>query len=202
MSISQWIKQTAVCVAAFSVPLFASAHEVYVLSHAEIASDMTQAPLNLFAVAVAEKAQFALWGMIGILAVIVIFGVSISYGLQKHVSPFLLKIKPYASHIAQITLGVSLIASAYHHALFGPELPLDQLFGGGVLFVQVLLYLSGAMVLFGFLPRIGSAVVLAVFAAAMVNLFRRGIGSPALRWRIRHPQIHATSNRCAGSFSV
>lgn len=169
MSIKSLLQKAAVTAAAFFVPAAASAHEVYVLTSAEIAADMAQPPINLFAVAAAQKETFIVWAMLSLLAVILVFGVSVSYGLRKYATPLLLKIKPYASYVIQFCLGLSLVASAIGSALFGPELPLWQLFGQYAMLVQVVLYVSGSMIILGLYPRVASAVVMLVFACAIVT---------------------------------
>ena len=163
MKFSKHVRWAAVALASFLAPVIASAHEVYVLSKTEIAADLLQPPVNLFAVAVQQKHEFFLWGMIGFLVVLTVLGMSISRGLEKVCDPFLLKIKPYASHLAQITFGVALLASAYHGALFGTELPFAQVFGSYTTIVTVALYIAGASVLFGVFPRFGSLLTLVVF---------------------------------------
>ena len=163
MNLSKHVRWAGLALVAFLSPVVASAHEVYVLSKTEIAADLLQPPVNLFAVAMQEKHEFFVWGMIGFLVILVVLGMSISRGLEKVCDPFLLKIKPYASHIAQITFGVALLASAYHGALFGTELPFAQVFGSFTMLVTVALYVAGASVLFGVFPRFGSALTLVVF---------------------------------------
>ena len=153
----------------FLVPLIASAHEVYVLSHSEIAMDLLYPPINLFAVAVSHKYQFLTAALLGVIVVVCVFGISILHNLGRRIDPFLFKIKPYAGHIAQITIGFALIASAYYGALFGTELPLVMLFGTHAQAVTLVLYFAGGCILFGVYPRIGALLALWLFVWSVVG---------------------------------
>ena len=153
----------AAAIGTLILPLIAQAHEVYVLNSSEIATDLLAPPVNLFAVAVSHEYQFLTALFLGIVLIVCVLGISLLHGLGRSASSFLVKIKPYASHIAQITLGSALIASAYYGALFGTELPLTKLFGGYAELVTIVLYISGGCVLFGVYPRLGSALAIAVY---------------------------------------
>jgi hypothetical protein len=147
----------------------ASAHEVYVLNHDEIATDIAQPPLNLFAVAVSQESLFFTSAFVGLLLVILILGISLSRKVEKAIDPFLFKIKPYSSYVAQITIGCALLASAYYGALFGVELPLNHLFGGYDVLATIILYISAFSILFGIYPRIGGLCAVAIYLAAVCS---------------------------------
>lgn len=151
------------------VPFLASAHEVYVLDNNEIANDLIQPPLNLFDVAMSHGHQFILAALLIILAVICILGVSISRKAESVCNPILLKIKPYARGIAQITLGSALIASAYFGAIFGTELPIISIFGTYAHLVVALLYIGGLSILFGLMPRLGALLIMVIYIWAFIN---------------------------------
>jgi hypothetical protein len=144
-------------------PQFVFAHEVYVLDQAEISRAITQGPLNLFAVAQSERNQFFTWMFIILAVVFVVLGVSFIRSLGKKLNPIFIKIKPYADHILQITLGVAVLAAAHHGVLFGPELPLQDLFQGHALFARLTLYITGSCILFGVYPRIGALGIIALY---------------------------------------
>ena len=146
-----------------------SAHEVYVLNHDEIARDVAQPPLNLFEIAGSEEALFFTSVMFGILIMVIVLGISLSRKLERILDPLLFKIKPYASYIAQITIGSALFASAYTHDLFGTELPFSQLFGHYAGLVTIVLYAASILILFGIYSRIGGLCVLVVFIGAMLS---------------------------------
>jgi len=146
-----------------------SAHEVYVLNSAEIAHDVAQPPLNLFAVALSHEALFFTSTLLGLLLIITILGISLSRGLERLLDPILFKIKPYAAHIAQITVGSALFASAYYGALFGVELPLVQLFGHYTPFVTGILYVASASLLLGIYPRFGGLCLGVIYIAAIFS---------------------------------
>jgi hypothetical protein len=152
--------------AVFFLPLLASAHEVYVLGASEIAKDISYPPINLFAVAISHEYQFLTAGLVGVLIVGSVFVISILHSLGRRIDPFLIRIKPYAGHIAQITLGAALIASAYYGALFGIELPIANLFGSSAGIAIAALYIAGASLLLGIYPRIGALIVMALYVLA------------------------------------
>jgi len=152
-----------------AIPLVVSAHEVYVLTSSEIANDLLAAPINLFAVAASHEFQFLTAMFLGILVVFCVLGISLLHGLGRIVEPVILKIKPYAAHIAQITIGSALIASAYYGALFGTELPLVHLFSGYVQIVTIGLYIAGGCILFGIYPRLGALIAIAIYICSVFS---------------------------------
>src|SRR4051812_37688395 len=111
----------AIFVSSFFLPFLASAHEVYVLDQASITSDLAKPPLNLLKAMLDQQHLFTMYALLGLIALICILGISLSRTVEKIADPFLFKIKPYAGHIAQITFGVALLASAHFGALFGTE---------------------------------------------------------------------------------
>ena len=169
--ISKTVKRTCFSLLAlcgtFVFPLAASAHEVYVLNSSEISKDLLFPPINLFAVALSHEYQFLTAALLGTLLLACVFGISILHSFGRFADPFLIRIKPYAAHIAQITLGLALIASAYYGALFGTELPLAMLFGGYAQVAVVALYVSGCCVLFGVCPRFGSSIAIVLYICSM-----------------------------------
>lgn len=148
----------------FLVALPASAHEVYVLTSNDIAFDTAAPPFNMAAVVRENLRQFFLWAFIGMLAVFVVFFVSISRKLERRLGPLLLRLKPYAAPIARITIGLSFLAAAYYQATYGPELPLSSGFGPYAPLMTALLAGMGLCITFGFFVRAAAAVALGLFA--------------------------------------
>ncbi len=150
--------------AAFALPFVALAHEVYVLDPATVSLDVGNPSPNPFLMAIENFPQFFLWTIVAIVVISAIFLISISRKVEKFFYPFLLAIKSYASTIARITLGLSLIFSAYNGALFGPELPLSNFSSHQALFLQSALFATGFLILIGFFTRASAAVALALYA--------------------------------------
>jgi uncharacterized membrane protein YphA (DoxX/SURF4 family) len=145
----------------------ASAHEVYVLDPATVSLDVANPSPNPFTMAITDFPHFSLRGIIAVITVAVIFLISVSRKIEDFLCPTLIAIKPYASLIARITLGVSLLFSASHAALFGPELPLFQLAPTYALYLQTILYVAGFLVLFGLFTRFAALLALGVYAVAV-----------------------------------
>lgn len=153
----------------FLLPAIASAHEVYVLNSSEVSHDVSLPPLNLFSIAVENGQQFLLIAFLAILGVVCILGISVSRKLENLLDPILLKIKPYAPYISQVTIGLAVLASAYYGALFGTELPFTHLFGSYAHLVAILLYISAFSFLFGVYARIGGFITMIIYIAAIFS---------------------------------
>lgn len=145
------------------------AHEVYVLSPHEINTALQAPSPNFIATIVTHSAQFLIWGVITLVVIIIMFFLSKNYTLEKLTSPTINKIKKFAPAVAQVTLGVSLLASGYYHALFGIELPLVDIFGNASQMVSITLVIIGSMLIMGILPRIMSLVAVILFGALVLS---------------------------------
>jgi hypothetical protein len=165
-SIARFFSHAVAVVVGLGLPISALAHEVYVLEQSEISRALTRGPLNLFEVARSDQNRFFTWMFIVLSAVVIVLGVSFIRSFGKAVGPFLLKIKPYADHILQVTLGVAVLASAHHGVLFGPELPLQDLFQSQALIMRLILYVAGSCILFGVYPRIGAIGIVVTYFMA------------------------------------
>ncbi len=149
-----------------SVPL-ASAHEMYVLGRGDVAAATAHTSPNPLALIAQDGYRFTFWAcLVGVL-IAAIFFISISRRLERRFDPLLLKLKRYAPLIARLTLGVSLIASANYNALFGPELPLPELFGQYAALIRPLLFTIGICVALGLFVRISATIALVVYAIAL-----------------------------------
>lgn len=155
--------------AGFFVPHIASAHEVYVLTPTEIHSAIaTPSPNPLSAIPSNEK-LFLFWGLISIIGVLVVLTVSVSPFFEKIFDPFLVRLKRFAPFICRITLGASLFASGYYHALFGPELPLTDIFthASTASAISTLLMVAGVCITLGILTRLFALVGIALYIYAV-----------------------------------
>ncbi len=141
----------------------ASAHEVYVLNHDEVAFAI-HAPRPDYVMAVKDHFwQFIQWGLLAIVVVLGIFFFSISKPVERVLDPILRRIKHYAPYIAQITLGVALCASGFYNAAFGIELALEAVFGIAAHLMSYVFIVSGLMLLLGILPRVGAMIGLSIY---------------------------------------
>lgn len=153
-------------------PIYAHAHEVYVLDNHEIEFAMTQKPLDLMEAIKENSNQFLLWSSFGLLVVSGVFIFSVSSKIEEIFDKYLIKIKRAAPVIAQVTLGLSLLASAYYGAIFGVELPFAKAFGEWAGFLEITVSLIGLALVLGIFPRIAATGVLLIFIPLM---FKYGI---------------------------
>jgi uncharacterized membrane protein YphA (DoxX/SURF4 family) len=152
--------------AVFSQPLSVSAHEVYVLDHQEIANAVAMPSPNPLSAIPGEEKLFLMYGAAIGFAVILVLILSVSPLFERVFDPWLMKLKPYAPFIARITLGLSILASGYYGATFGPELPLSQLLPSSLVpaFGLVLAF-AGIFIILGLLTRVIALLGVALFAA-------------------------------------
>ena len=139
------------------------AHEVYVLDNHEIEFALTEKPLHLVDIVASHSNQFILWSSIGLLLVCGVFIFSVSVKVEQLLDKYLIKIKRVAPVIAQITLGLSLVASAYYGAIFGVELPFDKAFGAYAGPLSIAVSIIGAALLLGIYPRLAALGAIAIF---------------------------------------
>lgn len=154
-----WLSLVAIC-----TPLFASAHEVYVLTPEEVQRAISTPSFSGLEVAFSNADQFMFWTFVGLLVVLTVFFISLWHWFEDRTAPLFAKIRPFAPAVARITLSLSLLAAAYSNALFGPELPLPEVFGSWALLVRIMLAVIGLMLLFDFYTWIAAAGMLVLFA--------------------------------------
>lgn len=152
--------------AALLAPGIASAHEVYVLTPAEIQSGLATASFNEVSVASHDLSAFAFWGFVAALTIFVVFFASISRALERHIDPLYARLRRYAAPIARITVGISFIAAAYYQASYGPELPLVGTFGSYAWLATIVLVIMGLLLIVDRYVRSASLVALGFFAIA------------------------------------
>lgn len=146
----------------------ASAHEAYVLNSATIQYDVSHASPDPFSLIATNSMQFFLATMIGIILVVGVFLISISRRAETALEPVLMKAKRWAPFIARLTLGLSLIAAAYYHALFGPEIPFASLVGSHAGLLQIILYILGILIVVGLWVRESAFVALVIFILSVI----------------------------------
>ncbi len=151
----------------FSVFSIAGAHEVYVLSPAEITQAIGTPPFNMIAVVAQNLGEFTFWAFISVLVVFIVFFSSISRWLEKKFDPFFVKIKKYAPAIARVTVGVSFLAAAYYQASYGPELPLAPAYGIFTPAVTVVLVVIGLLIIFNLWTRWAALIAFCLFCYAV-----------------------------------
>ena len=153
------------------LPAVAFAHEVYVLDGATIARDIGSVSPNPFLAFYSNKSQFFLWGFICFVGFSTIFFMSIFHRFEERFSRIFARLKKYAAPVARITFGVSLIACAYNHALFGPELPFDALAPNASQGLTPMFYIAGVLITFGFLTRWATLLLLPALWLSLMERF-------------------------------
>ena len=153
--------------AALFAPALASAHEVYVLSPAQIQLAMQTPAFNELSVMQTYLSQVAFWAFIVTLTIIIVFFISIIRPLERWLYPVLARGRRYAEPVARITIGISFLAAAYYGATYGPELPIAATFGGAADAVRVILVIIGAMLVAGVYTEIAALVALVLFATTV-----------------------------------
>lgn len=149
------------------VPVAASAHEVYVLSDATIASAATEPPFDMIAVALQDMHQFLFWGFVAVFIFFSVFLVSILRPVERTLDPILMRLKPFAPAVARITVGIGLISASYFQASFGPELPLEASYGPYAHLVSLALSIIGTLMVIGFWARGAAVAALILFGLSV-----------------------------------
>lgn len=152
--------------ATLTAPNTSYAHEVYVLHQDTIDQALLLPGFSMREVILANLDQFMLWAFVSILVVTIVFFVSISRSIERFCDGFLAKLPPYAPVISRITVGVSFIAAGYYQALFGPELPLADMFRDSTPLIATILAAIGCMITFGFYARLAALMGLLFFTVA------------------------------------
>jgi uncharacterized membrane protein YphA (DoxX/SURF4 family) len=148
-------------------PVIASAHEVYVLTPAQITEAIHTPPFNMLAVIQNNLHEFVFWAFVTILAIFCVFFISIIRFLERWIDPFFVKARPYAPFVARVTVGLSFLAAAYYQASYGPELPLINTYGSLTGFITVVLVVIGILTIIGFYARVAAFVALVMYGIAV-----------------------------------
>ena len=127
-----------VCLIFFS-PQIVAAHEVYVLAPQEVKISLEQISPNPFNALTTNYNQFLvaafLITLVGLLAHFLSGWLARFFFLVKLEN----RVKRWAPVLIQLTLLGSLLSCVYYNALFGPELPLEKIFGSSALLARALL---------------------------------------------------------------
>lgn len=150
----------------FAITTVASAHEVYVLDHSEIAGALSTPGFDPLAVIMDNLDQFAFWAVLVSIVIIAVFFFSISRPIERALDPILIRIKPFGFAITRVAFGLSMIAGAYNHSIFGPEIKLDPIFGPYTNMMTIALAIIGALITLGTYTRMAAVVALVFFTAA------------------------------------
>lgn len=150
----------------FSVSGTLEAHEVYVLDAETIAAALKAPPLQVFSIIFNDVQQFFFWFFLTVLILLVVGVASLSHKLESIFDPYLLKLKRYAPLIGRVTLGLSVCASAYYSAMFGPELPLTALLPAVLIDpFRLFLVAAGLALVFGYYTRFFASLMILVYVA-------------------------------------
>ncbi|MBX4189349.1 DoxX family membrane protein [Candidatus Parcubacteria bacterium] len=134
----------------------AYAHEAYVLTPLEVERSVSAPSPNPFSALSTEGGLFLLSVVAAIIMAVIVFKISTSPAVGRVCNPILLRLKKYAPLIGRLTLGLSLFASGYYGAAFGPELALPHS-------LSPLLMILGVLIFFGWLTRPSALVGIALF---------------------------------------
>ena len=166
------MRSALVALFSFFVPSLTSAHEVYLLSPEQVAYGLTTPAFNEFAVAFANGESFLFWGGIAVLAVLVVFGVSIIRPLERRCNPALGRLRRYAAPVARVTLGISYLAAAYFGATYGPELPMEATFGAATPLIRLIFVAIGLCLIAGYAVRAAALIGFGLFA---ISVYTHGL---------------------------
>lgn len=153
----------------FFTPHLVSAHEVYVLSPAEIQIALHTPSVPFLTVLRENIKLFSFWAFLGILAVVIIFLLSIMRFMEKTFDPFFAKTKKWGPVISRITVGVSFIAAAYYQASYGPELPLQAAYGSYTPIVTLILIIIGLLIIVDFYASFAAFIALIFYGIAVYH---------------------------------
>ncbi len=145
----------------------ASAHEVYVLSSAEIHAAEAAPTISPITVIKENLSQFSFWALIVIVSIFVIFFISTIRILEKRLDPFFAKARHWAPVICRVTVGLSFLAGAYYQASYGPELPIVATYGAYTPIVTGVLILLGLSLIFDIWTRVAAVIALLMYAIAV-----------------------------------
>lgn len=154
------------CMALLIVPAIASAHEVYVLDSDPIEKALSVASPNPFTAYIGNEHQFFFWGFVSFVVVSTILCASVFRLFERRLDPIFFFLKRFAHVLVRFTIAASLISFGMYSALFGPELPFEQLFGDASGLAQVGLMALGVFILLGLYVRTTAAILLALYVYA------------------------------------
>jgi uncharacterized membrane protein YphA (DoxX/SURF4 family) len=145
-----------------------SAHEVYVLHPSDIQKDLTVSDINVLAAL--NSMTNLLWLVFFATIAVISLSVSFVFSFSKWGLAMTTKVEKFrdlAFPLIRIVFGISLISSATHASLFGPELPLSQLMGADLW--KMVLLVCGIFVTVGLFTRICALILLALFTVSIIS---------------------------------
>ena len=145
--------------------VLASAHEVYVLDDETIAAALATESLNPFNAYTGNEYEFYFWGLVSLVVVSTILFASIFHLFEKQLNPLLHFLKRLALPLVRAATSITLIVFGSYGVLYGPEIPLVEIFGSATGIVQVLLIVLGIAMGLGLYAR------LAALAATLIYLY-------------------------------
>lgn len=148
------------------LPLYTSAHEVYVLPSETIVEALATDSPNPFTAYHGNERSFYFWGLVSFIVLSTILFASIFRLFERQSAPLLHFLKRWAHPLVRLSVGITLMAFGMYGVLYGPELPLEGIFGTGTLFVRALLLLLGLTILFGIYTRIAAFLAIVVYVSA------------------------------------
>lgn len=144
------------------------AHEVYVISPEQITKDEHQKSINVFT-ALNNAHNLRLFLVIGALSTLA-FGLALflkKSDFFKHIGSFLDRCTIIAPDIIRIAFGLSLLVSAKHNAIFGPELPLSNFSSPSLL--RIVLVVLGVGLILGILTRLFALAAIVLYALIFIS---------------------------------
>lgn len=144
------------------------AHEVYVLDKETITRGQHDHAVNVWQ-ALSNGHNLALFLLFAVL-IGALFGLALflkSKLVFKQLGRKIDKATIFAPDIIRIAFGASLLFSASHAALYGPELPLHAFIGGK--FIQALLWISGTALIIGLWSRVWAILMALVWCYALLT---------------------------------
>lgn len=144
------------------------AHEVYVLDKNTTASDVHNHTVNIWHALNSTKSWLTF--LICALVIGALFGLALylkSTPFFKNLGLKIDKASLFAPDIIRIAFGASLLFSASHASLYGPELPLNSLIGGKL--IQALLWVCGTALVVGLWSRLWATLAALIWLWAFLT---------------------------------
>lgn len=141
------------------------AHEVYVLTPEQFNDGLktyTQNPFSPFFAAQNIPISILIFVSLALFYALIYLLLKTKWGYS--LNNYMEKLARFGKPILRLSLGISLIFSAFYQSIFGPELSIAK--HSLVPFIEIALYLSGFMFLFGFLMSVAAALALFLFLYA------------------------------------
>ncbi len=153
-----------------ALPTLASAHEVYLLTQETIDQAVHTPSPNPVLAYFGNEGHFYFWGFVAIILTLTVFFASTFRRIEAWTVPFFALLKRFAHPLVRITIGATLVGFGVNAILYGPEVPLNAIFGIAAPMMQVLMIAIGAGIVIGFQTRLLSAFALGIYLYATTAL--------------------------------